>query len=920
MPITRPVRVEQRATGVAGVHRGVHLDGVGDVASPPFSPEVETGRSTAETMPVVTVLARPSGLPTAMTGWPTTTLDESPNAAALRSLGGSVELDDGEVGGRVGADDGGLEDAAVVQRDLDAVLVGVADDVVVGHDVAGVVDDHAGALGAALPLPVVTEMATTEDWTALETASQSGLSDVEPETGTASLSSAPMVASEAGRPAELAASSSDSACTRPPVATAATIARGRGGRRHGDPRAALALRRDDRAGPCGAYCCSPAGAWWGTWYGGRLVHDRLLRDGRVLDRRHAARRPTGRDGRPRPGAAACAAACLAAWAASYAARWSAGAAGCGGVNGLVGCAAGATGSGCVAWTGGSGWVDATGASAGSRDGRDRLGRRDWAVLGRADRLGRLVRASLAPFSGVVVMVVASLVEYHYTGPRWNHPSQNLGIGCEFRMDLGLSPGRACADARRRPARRSARRAPARPARSTRTSTTLRPGPGRRERGQQPVDVADARVPDAVARAQRREVGAVRRAEHALEHVGPRRARRVPASRRSSRRRRWRRRAAGARPARAARAAARRRRAGTSGRPAARGRGGPAARARRRPRCETVPSMPASPRLATTTGGAAQRATRSRSRTGLDEPTTSTSSAALTSATARASTGPVTRVPLRDRRRRRAPSSTPSTAAPAALSAACHAVEPARRAPASGRCASGVGGSSSTSLGVAGGVGPVGAAGADDDDLDVRRARAAAAPGRDRVGRPSTTARRTAPPSRGCASSSTVGRDRVRSAARARRRLRQQRPAVRLGEPARERTRRRPPPRRTVGAPPRRASARPARAATAATAPDGPACTCARPRSTAPATAPAPGHQRLAEREVQVDGPGVAGPRSRSRPRRRGRPGARRSRASSGTPVGRRHVHGEADRAGRRCRPARWSGSRPCRAARAGGRR
>ena len=58
------------------------------VASLPFSPEVETGRSTAETMPVVTVLARPSGLPTAMTGWPTTTFDESPNAAGLRSVGG----------------------------------------------------------------------------------------------------------------------------------------------------------------------------------------------------------------------------------------------------------------------------------------------------------------------------------------------------------------------------------------------------------------------------------------------------------------------------------------------------------------------------------------------------------------------------------------------------------------------------------------------------------------------------------------------------------------------------------------------------------------------------------------------------------------------------------------------------------------
>ncbi len=49
---------------------------------------VVTGRLSALTMPVVTVPDRPSGLPMAMTGWPTTTCDESPMDIGTRSLGG----------------------------------------------------------------------------------------------------------------------------------------------------------------------------------------------------------------------------------------------------------------------------------------------------------------------------------------------------------------------------------------------------------------------------------------------------------------------------------------------------------------------------------------------------------------------------------------------------------------------------------------------------------------------------------------------------------------------------------------------------------------------------------------------------------------------------------------------------------------
>ena len=48
---------------------------------------VTTGRSRAETIPVVTVEDRPSGLPIAMTPCPVASLEESPIRATVRSLG-----------------------------------------------------------------------------------------------------------------------------------------------------------------------------------------------------------------------------------------------------------------------------------------------------------------------------------------------------------------------------------------------------------------------------------------------------------------------------------------------------------------------------------------------------------------------------------------------------------------------------------------------------------------------------------------------------------------------------------------------------------------------------------------------------------------------------------------------------------------
>ena len=52
------------------------------------SPEAVTGRSSAETMPVVTVFSRPSGVPSAITGCPTSTVLESANVAGCRPSGG----------------------------------------------------------------------------------------------------------------------------------------------------------------------------------------------------------------------------------------------------------------------------------------------------------------------------------------------------------------------------------------------------------------------------------------------------------------------------------------------------------------------------------------------------------------------------------------------------------------------------------------------------------------------------------------------------------------------------------------------------------------------------------------------------------------------------------------------------------------
>ena len=61
-------------------------------------------RCSAETMPLVTVRSSPNGLPIATTGSPTSISAESPSVSGCSWSAGRVDLEQGEVGGRVGAD------------------------------------------------------------------------------------------------------------------------------------------------------------------------------------------------------------------------------------------------------------------------------------------------------------------------------------------------------------------------------------------------------------------------------------------------------------------------------------------------------------------------------------------------------------------------------------------------------------------------------------------------------------------------------------------------------------------------------------------------------------------------------------------------------------------------------------------------
>ena len=100
-------------------------------------------RSSALTIPLVTVPARPNGLPIAITGSPTCT---SIGVGELERLDVDVlaRVEHRDVRRRVGADHVGLDLAAARVPDRDRV--GVLDDVEVRHDAALVVEHEARAL------------------------------------------------------------------------------------------------------------------------------------------------------------------------------------------------------------------------------------------------------------------------------------------------------------------------------------------------------------------------------------------------------------------------------------------------------------------------------------------------------------------------------------------------------------------------------------------------------------------------------------------------------------------------------------------------------------------------------------------------------------------------------------------------------
>ena len=99
-------------------------------------------RLRAETMPAVTVPPRLNGLPIAITHSPSRSLSESPNFTALSGLSGFTRSSARSV--LVSRpSDFGLERVPSLRMTVD--LVGVGDDVVVGHHDAGRIDDEAGA-------------------------------------------------------------------------------------------------------------------------------------------------------------------------------------------------------------------------------------------------------------------------------------------------------------------------------------------------------------------------------------------------------------------------------------------------------------------------------------------------------------------------------------------------------------------------------------------------------------------------------------------------------------------------------------------------------------------------------------------------------------------------------------------------------
>ena len=94
-------------------------------------------------MPLVTVWPTPKGSPMASTRSPTSTLSELAKLKRRQVRARPADLQHRQIGALVLEHDVGREFALVGQRHLD--LIGVLDDVEIGHDQARRVDDDAGA-------------------------------------------------------------------------------------------------------------------------------------------------------------------------------------------------------------------------------------------------------------------------------------------------------------------------------------------------------------------------------------------------------------------------------------------------------------------------------------------------------------------------------------------------------------------------------------------------------------------------------------------------------------------------------------------------------------------------------------------------------------------------------------------------------
>ena len=101
MPTTAPVMSTSGPPELPGlIAASVWMAGY-VVELPSLSEPTLTGRSSALTMPLVTVESRPKGAPNATTSWPTSRLADCPMVAAVRSLTPSALITAVSVSGSV---------------------------------------------------------------------------------------------------------------------------------------------------------------------------------------------------------------------------------------------------------------------------------------------------------------------------------------------------------------------------------------------------------------------------------------------------------------------------------------------------------------------------------------------------------------------------------------------------------------------------------------------------------------------------------------------------------------------------------------------------------------------------------------------------------------------------------------------------